>query len=44
MGDKSPKAKDKNKKQDTKGKSAKQDAAKAKQTVGGQNAAGKKKA
>jgi hypothetical protein len=43
MGDKSPKAKDKNKKQDTKGKSQKQDAAKAKQAVGGQNAAGKKK-
>jgi hypothetical protein len=43
MGDKSPKAKNKAKKQDTQNKSQKQADAKAKATTGGQNAAGKKK-
>jgi hypothetical protein len=43
MGDKSPKAKNKAKKQDTQNKSQKQADAKAKATVGGQNAVGKKK-
>lgn len=43
MGDKSPKAKDKNKKQDTKKENVKQANAKAKAAVGGQNATGKKK-
>ena len=43
MGDKSPKAKNKAKKQDTKEKGQKQADAKAKANVGGQNAVGKKK-
>ncbi len=43
MGDKSPKAKDKAKKQGKDTKNQKQADAKAKATVGGQNAAGKKK-
>jgi hypothetical protein len=43
MGDKSPKAKDKAKKQDNNSKNQKQADAKAKANAGGQNAAGKKK-
>jgi hypothetical protein len=43
MGDKSPKAKNKAKKQDTQSKTQKEASAKAKVAVGGQNASGKKK-